>query len=132
MAAGGFPYYIRQPGSYKLSGNLVVNSATNSYAINIYPTDNVTLDLNGFTISGPNISGDSSTGVNAIGSSVTIMNGHITGFDTGVFLIGSGETIRGITVSGGTTGAVISGSGTVADTMSPRVLTQPFPLQAMA
>jgi hypothetical protein len=28
MAAGGFPYKITQPGSYKLSGNLVVPAGT--------------------------------------------------------------------------------------------------------
>jgi len=26
MAAGGFPYVITQPGSYKLSGNLTLNT----------------------------------------------------------------------------------------------------------
>ena len=48
-AAGGFPYVISQPGSYKLSGNLVVPN-TAAYAMTI-TASNVTLDLNGFTIS---------------------------------------------------------------------------------
>jgi hypothetical protein len=34
MAAGGFPYKITQPGSYKLSGNLAVTALS----VLIYPT----------------------------------------------------------------------------------------------
>jgi len=51
VAAGGFPYKITQPGSYKLSGNLTVPDA-NTTAISIASV-NVTLDLNGFGIIGP-------------------------------------------------------------------------------
>ena len=47
-AAGGFPYAISQEGSYKLSGNLVNPAFTNGIVI---AASNVTLDLNGFTIS---------------------------------------------------------------------------------
>src|SRR5262245_44146183 len=49
-AAGGFPHTISQPGSYKLSGNLAVPAGVNGIYIS---ASNVTLDLNGFTISGP-------------------------------------------------------------------------------
>src|SRR5436305_10093862 len=49
MAAGGFPYSITQPGSYKLTGNLVVPSLLNGILIS---ASDVTLDLNGFTITG--------------------------------------------------------------------------------
>jgi hypothetical protein len=38
MAAGGFPYKITQPGSYKLSGNLVVAGGTDGIDVN---ADNV-------------------------------------------------------------------------------------------
>lgn len=51
-ATGGFPYVISQPGSYKLSGNLVVPDI-NTTAIRI-ATDFVTIDLGGFSIIGPN------------------------------------------------------------------------------
>src|SRR5579859_1332837 len=47
MAAGGFPYVISQPGSYKLSGNLEAPAGSNGIVI---AASNVTLDLNGFTI----------------------------------------------------------------------------------
>ena len=50
MAAGGFPYVITQSGSYRLSGNLTVPSGVDGIDIN---ADNVTLDLNGFSIVGP-------------------------------------------------------------------------------
>jgi hypothetical protein len=51
MTAGGFPYTITQAGSYKLSGNLIVPNG-NVSAIMI-AHDDVTLDLNGFSIVGP-------------------------------------------------------------------------------
>jgi hypothetical protein len=47
-AAGGFPYTISQPGSYKLSGNLVADTGKNGIEIS---ASNVFLDLNGFNIS---------------------------------------------------------------------------------
>jgi hypothetical protein len=48
-AAGGFPFKITESGSYKLSGSLVAPAATDG--IDIQAND-VTLDLNGFSISG--------------------------------------------------------------------------------
>src|SRR6266436_6650069 len=71
MAAGGFPYVISQPGSYKLSGNLTMNTTnTGNYRGNDVPivisSSSVVLDLNGFSIivnnMDPNI-GHSSFGV---------------------------------------------------------------------
>src|ERR1700682_4504928 len=50
LAAGGFPYRITQPGSYKLSGNLQAKDQ-NTDVIEI-SSDNVTIDLNGFSITG--------------------------------------------------------------------------------
>jgi hypothetical protein len=47
----GFPVTISRPGSYRLSGNLdVANPDTTAIEIT---ANNVTLDLNGFTIQGP-------------------------------------------------------------------------------
>ena len=62
MAAGGFPYVISQAGSYKLTGNLVMNTTQNgnsnaslccgnSDVAILITHSNVSLDLNGFTIS---------------------------------------------------------------------------------
>jgi len=50
--APGFPVEITQPGTYRLSSNLTVPDADTS-AILIFARD-VTLDLNGFSIIGPN------------------------------------------------------------------------------
>src|SRR5262245_37418853 len=47
----GFPVTLSQPGSYRLSGNLIVPDV-NTTAIEI-TADGVTLDLGGFSIIGP-------------------------------------------------------------------------------
>src|ERR1022692_224651 len=51
--APGFPVTISVPGSYRLSGNLTVPDQ-NTTAIQI-AADNVTIDLNGFSILGPTV-----------------------------------------------------------------------------
>ena len=52
LAFGGYPYTITQPGSYRLSGNLAVPAGANGILI---ATDNVTIDLNGFAITGSSV-----------------------------------------------------------------------------
>lgn len=96
--AGGFPFKITAPGSYKLIGDLVVPANTSGILIQ---ANDVTLDLNGFTISGPivcDFQGNNCTptptretdGVQAILGpqsnifGVTIRNGHIRGFSFGI------------------------------------------------
>src|SRR6266446_3470936 len=49
----GFPVTISLAGSYRLSGNLTVPNA-NTTAI-LITADNVTIDLNGFSIIGPTV-----------------------------------------------------------------------------
>ncbi len=49
-AAGGFPFVINTPGSYRLTGNLTVPAETTAIQI---AASQVTLDLNGFAILGP-------------------------------------------------------------------------------
>jgi len=86
--AGGFPYVISQSGSYRLSGNL---TTVNMGAI-VIETSNVTLDLNGFTISCGQCT--SHTGITATGTGATIRNGTVTGFGgssgMGILFWGSG------------------------------------------
>lgn len=77
MAAGGFPYVISQPGSYKLSGNLIVPA--NGIALEIFAT-NVTLDLNGFSITTPPGGFGEAIVLNYTATAVTVRNGAITGF----------------------------------------------------
>jgi hypothetical protein len=94
MAAGGFPYKITQPGSYKLSGNLLVPA--NVDGIDIL-TNNVTIDLNGFTINGPVTCTGAGSGISCVSpavstlgvgasgvNDVTIRNGSVVGFQTGI------------------------------------------------
>jgi len=82
-AAGGFPYTLAQPGSYKLSGNLAVPANTNGIVIAV---NNVTLDLAGFSITTtpPVVVPPFTTGIRSNGgtvsSAVTIKSGTIRGF----------------------------------------------------
>jgi len=96
-AAGGYPYKITQPGSYKLSGNLAgVGDAKDAIDIN---SDHVTLDLNGFMISGP-VGGASHcyfcVGVNSTYAGITVKNGVISGFSTGIRLTGAGNLVQDV------------------------------------
>jgi hypothetical protein len=68
------PYNITQSGSYQLGANLV---ATNTTAINISAA-NVTLDMNGFTISCTACQGV--PGIVSSGTGTTIQNGTVAGF----------------------------------------------------
>lgn len=84
MAAGGFPYVISQPGSYKLSGNLIVPFGLNGIVVS---AANVNIDLNGFNISSLGSTllqfTDAITEKVAV-SNIQIRNGSIAGFSTGV------------------------------------------------
>ena len=99
-ATGGFPYMITQPGSYQLSGNLVVPAGVNGIGI---AANNVTLDLNGFNITllGPNIA----IFTDNPQSTITIRNGTLTGPNgegaIGVFFIFSTSVnVESLLVSG--------------------------------
>jgi hypothetical protein len=87
----GFPVSITQPGSYRLSGNLTV--AANVTSAIIISANNVTLDLNGFSISGPaptcsnpqlpacaQVFGVGTLGFNQY-KGIKVRNGTITGFN---------------------------------------------------
>lgn len=98
MATGGFPYRITQPGSYKLSGNLVVPDGVDGIDI---LADDITIDLNGFRISGtaPG-SPPFPAGISGNATAVTIRNGTILGFNVGIDLGGSNHLIEEIHATG--------------------------------
>lgn len=87
-AAGGFPYKITSSGSYKLSGNVSVPFGVNGFLIN---ADNVTFDLNGFTISGT-AQGYASAFYGTGRQHIRISNGIVTGIGA-VYLDGNSRTI---------------------------------------
>jgi hypothetical protein len=96
-AAGG-TYTITQPGSYKLSGNLLVRDE-NTTAI-LVTADNVTIDLNGFSILGPTVCVGNPVVCSPVGTgngvdggthnSITVVNGNVRGMGhSGIFLGGN-------------------------------------------
>lgn len=125
FATGGFPYVINQPGSYRLAGNLTVPHlpflGIDNSGISIR-ADNVTLDLNGFTITG-----SADYGIHgAIRAGVTVINGTVSNFNLDGITLGSrchienvqvlsnghdglncttGALIRGVRVAGNSTGS---------------------------
>ena len=109
---------ISEPGSYKLVNNLTFKGATGAcLAITV---DFVTIDLAGFTISGPGGSLNPSAPLpNAIAAEdhttgIAVRNGSISGFPVGVELSGDGSIVEGLRVSGGGPGPVgISATGIV-------------------
>jgi len=81
---GTFPYKISTSGSYRLTGNLTVPSGDDGIDVNVA---NVTVDLNGFSITGVSGSGGSGVGYSSSEQDdVTVENGTITGFGTGVYV----------------------------------------------
>jgi len=132
IATGGFPYKITQPGSYKLSGNLTPPDA-NTNGINV-TADNVTIDMNGFSIIGPCATaaacpltsgvGVSSASENSCSSAgpvsasgfknVSVMNGTIRGTGAGGIRIGAYGNVENMTVlSSGRFGIATGDFGTI-------------------
>lgn len=96
---------IRKPGSYILTRNITVAKAGLD-AVDV-TVSNVSIDLQGFTISG--ISG-TGTGINATGQNqVTVKNGIVTGMGGPAVIVGAQSTVSDITAAGDSS----SGSGAV-------------------
>jgi hypothetical protein len=77
------PFVISKPGSYYLTGNLDLAAADVAIGIE---ASNVTLDLNGFTITG-NASAFEGITDYAVIENVTIRNGTVAGFPAGGILL---------------------------------------------
>jgi hypothetical protein len=133
--APGFPVTISRPGSYRLSGNLTVPDMLTT-AIEI-TADNVTLDLNGFTIRGPNVctpnpttchhTGGGGVGVHAGSFSpgvvapdgVKVMNGSVRGMGGhGVRLMGGGTSVQNVHASENGGPGIVVGEGSVIDSFA--------------
>lgn len=113
----GLPVTISVSGSYRLTSNLTTAS-TSVNVINVTASD-VTIDLNGFTIKGPNLcsgtptvctSNGTGSGIDASVTRVTVRNGTITGLgNTGVAL-GSSSHVEGVHVSHSQRGISLTGA----------------------
>lgn len=91
-----FPIEINASGSYVLTSNLVVTAdQPDANAIEITVND-VTLDLNGHMIQGPNTGSGNGSGIYASNrNSITIKNGRIWGFGKdGIYLEASENDLR--------------------------------------
>jgi hypothetical protein len=136
-----FPVTISQPGSYRLTGNLDVTDATarpngmapqDATAIEV-TADNVSIDLNGFTIKGPSVCPSSGLcltcafakscivplpmggfpiggqGVFSQNSNVTVTNGTVQGMGADGICLRFGARVDGVSAIGnGGSGIVVS------------------------
>jgi len=91
-----FPIKITMPGSYRLASDLTIASPT-ADAIDI-TVDNVTLDLNGFSIIGPGVvSATGSIGINGSrASGVTVTNGTVTAMARAGVFLGLNAHVEGV------------------------------------
>lgn len=137
--APGFPITICSPGSYILVSNLIVPKDTDGIDVSV---PNVTIDLNGFTISGPvSCTGTGSTltcGGSTLGkgiaftgsfvtSNITVRNGTVRGFGLlGVSLTGTGNIVDGINASENLASGIFVWYGTVSNTTSSRNMAAGF------
>jgi len=110
----GYPITINAPGSYRLTGNL--QGALNNDAIDIV-SDDVTLDLNGFTLTGGG--GLINDGIVIAAKNVEVRNGTIRGFTrNGIFTNINTQYIRviGVAAIGNTIfGIDLQGQGNIID-----------------
>ncbi len=108
---GNFPYPISASGSYRLTGNLTVPTGKDGIEVNV---NNVTIDLNGFSITGPGTSSGLPYGINAIGeNAVTVENGTVTGFGGGVE-VGYFGIVRNVHADANAYG-ILGGNNTVVE-----------------
>lgn len=107
--AAGLPVEITQPGSYRLTGTLVTLDPNQTLIV--INSDRVTLDLNGFSLRGPNFCvnptteqcSNPGTGIGiqatALSNHITIKNGHIERMGSdGVQLIAGPGQIYGLNI----------------------------------
>ena len=128
----GFPVRITQPGSYRLTGNLTVPDG-NTTAISIGTTaKQVTIDLNGFAIVGPNqvILGSPPTctagGAGGIGRGVdsaagwtVVRNGYVRGMgQDGVYVQGPGRIEGVIATDNCGIGLIVGTASTIVDSIA--------------
>jgi hypothetical protein len=122
-AQGGFPLTIADLGSYRLTSNLIVPDADTTAIRVLAP--NVTLDLNGFVVSGPTVcSGSPVTGCTPTGtgrgidgesvSGLHVHDGIVRGMGDAGIVLGFEARVEEVrVVSNGTIGVLVGGSSRI-------------------
>lgn len=133
-------YQITAPGSYYLTGNVSVASALSPLVV---AADQVTLDLNGFTVASTYTAGSGGAAVSVSGArtNVTIRGGHIqspstlsgttftrAGFFYGIYAPGTTRSVRveNVSVSGTGYGIVLNLSDSSGSAVGCRVNVNPY------
>jgi hypothetical protein len=126
----GFPVVLSSSGSYRLTGNLQVSDA-NTTAVRINAND-ITVDLNGFTISGPTVCSVvptecSPTGTgdgvfaSAVARNATVLNGTVRGMGRRGVSIGTQSRIERVhAISNGEIGLFPNTVCTVSNSTADR------------
>lgn len=116
-----FPIVISQPGSYKLAGNLTVPAGVNAIEV---IASNVTLDLNGYTITGAVVctggywtmsctaGGDGIVQKEASAQFTTVRNGSLRGFATAIHL-GSSALVEEVALTANGKYGLVAQDGSV-------------------
>lgn len=129
LANGGhFPYVINYAGSYRLTSNLDVTSdVTSSTAAAdrtalLIQAEDVTIDMNGFSITGPSYCDGTScapagngSGIFSYSSKITVTNGKIRGMGAYGIRLGEQASIEDIHASHNAAGGLNAGSGRIAN-----------------
>lgn len=107
------PLVITRPGSYRLTSNLSISSAT-ATAI-LVDADNVTIDLDGFTIAGPGKNVGTGFGINTtVRTNVVVVNGTVRDFGlVGVHLPGQSNRVENVRVYSTGSGGIFVGRSSV-------------------
>ncbi|RJF97300.1 right-handed parallel beta-helix repeat-containing protein [Noviherbaspirillum saxi] len=121
-----FLMVINEPGTYRLSDNLVVADAhTTAIEIN---ADDVTIDLNGFSIHGPGSCTQppvscslvgTGNGIHALGrEKVVVKNGGIYGMgNVGIYLKSNSSQVESVQVSGNGSGGIVMFGGLIRNSV---------------
>ncbi|MEW6379253.1 MAG: right-handed parallel beta-helix repeat-containing protein [bacterium] len=108
-----FPIVIDQPGNYILTGDITV-STPQVNGIEIM-ADDVTLDLNGYTLTGP---GGEGTGIGisvAQRENAEIINGTVQGFFSGINLSGNNHQLKNVSACQNSSSGIEAGSSLITD-----------------
>jgi hypothetical protein len=134
-----FPVEITQPGSYRLTGDLVnANPSVHAIAIGAPGLDDVTLDLGGFTIRGANAvlrnpgqtttynctNGSTGGGIAAAAANVAILNGRVRRTSsTAIFVFGDNARVERVQVDQACGNGIHLGPGAIVKSSQVRLTT---------